>query len=453
MGGERKGAPRSARKSKPGATQPPGSADGGAAEVTALGRVDGLTPSADPTVPDFAWVPIARVKPWVQNPRKNAKAVGPVADSIRTFGWGRPLVINMWPGCEGELIVGHTAWLAAHELKLTQVPVRMRRMEPALAHALALADNKLGEISDWDPDELGRIIGGGELTTAQLNIAGFSPAELQTLSGNADMADDDVPPPPAVPITQPGDLWILGSHRLVCGDSTRADHVALALDGAQPDLMVTDPPYGVSLDSTWRDEFSPVKQKHTGLIRNDGRTDWTEAYALFKGSVAYVWHAGVYAAEVAAGLARTKLRVRQQIIWAKAALVMSRGNYHWQHEPCWYVVREGKTASWIGGRKQTTLWTIQSKVGFTQKGTEDVDTTHGSQKPIECMARPIRNHKGDVYDPFLGSGTTLIAAQKLGRRCFALELEPAYCDVVVSRWEKLTGGKAERVPAQAESAA
>lgn len=440
MGGERKGAPRSARKSKPGATQPP-------ADALALGAVDGLEPSADPTVPDFAWLPITGVKPWVQNPRRNAKAITPVAESIRTFGWGRPLVVNMWPGCEGELIVGHTAWQAAQQLRLTRVPVRMRRMEPALAHALALADNKLGEISDWDPDELGRIIGGGELTTAQLNIAGFSPAELQTLSGNADMADDDVPPPPAVPITQPGDLWILGTHRLVCGDSTNADHVALALGGAQPTLMVTDPPYGVNLDAVWRDEFSPVKSKHVGRIANDDRSNWTEAYALFKGSVAYVWHAGVFAADVARHLGATEMVIRSQIIWRKPSLVMSRGHYHWQHEPCWYAVRKGKTGEWIGGRKQSTLWDIQSKVGFVSKGNEDVNTTHGSQKPLEAMARPIRNHKGDVYDPFLGSGTTLIAAQKLGRRCFALELEPAYCDVVVSRWEKLTGGKAERVPA------
>lgn len=411
-----------------------------------LGRVDGLEPSADPTLPDFAWWPIERVKPWVQNPRKNAKAVTPVARSISKWGWGRPLVVNVWPGCEGELIVGHTAWQAAQQLRLRQVPVRVRRMEPAAAHALALADNKLGEISDWDPDELGRIIGAGELTANDLDIAGFSAAELQALSGNQQMDDDDVPEPPAVPVTQPGDLWILGQHRLVCGDCTRADVVQLVLDGAKPRLMVTDPPYGVSLDSTWRDEFSPVKQKHTGLIRNDNRRDWTEAYALFTGPVGYVWHAGVYGAEVAAHLARTKLLVRQQIIWGKAALVMSRGNYHWQHEPCWYVVRKGETAGWIGGRKQTTLWSIQSKVGFTQKGTEDMDTTHGSQKPLECMARPIRNHKGDVYDPFCGSGTTLIAAQKLGRRCFAIDIEPAYCDVTVERWRKLTGEEPQRIP-------
>jgi len=138
-------------------------------------------PSTDPTRPDFAWWPIDRVKPWVQNPRKNARAVGKVADSIRRWGFGRPLVVNDWRGCEGELIVGHTAWLAALELGVEQVPVRIRRMEPAAAHALAIADNKLGEISDWDPDELGRIVGSGEISGGDLALAGFSDAELEIL--------------------------------------------------------------------------------------------------------------------------------------------------------------------------------------------------------------------------------------------------------------------------------
>jgi hypothetical protein len=148
----------------------------------ALGLVEGLAPSSDPTRPDFAWWPIDRVRPWVQNPRKNARAVPKVADSIRRFGWGRPLVVNDWPGCEGELVIGHTAWLAAHELALELVPVRIRRMEPALAHALAIADNKLGEIADWDPDELGRIVGSGEIGPGDLAIAGFSAAELEALA-------------------------------------------------------------------------------------------------------------------------------------------------------------------------------------------------------------------------------------------------------------------------------
>lgn len=173
--GERKARAEGPVRKKRSATEP------SEPPASGLGRVEGLEPSTDPAQPDFAWWPLGRVKPWVQNPRKNARAVPKVADSIRRFGWGRPLVVNDWPGCEGELIVGHTAWLAANELRLKQVPVRIRRMEPAAAHALALADNKLGELSDWDPDELGRIVGSSEISGADLAIAGFGEDELAKL--------------------------------------------------------------------------------------------------------------------------------------------------------------------------------------------------------------------------------------------------------------------------------
>lgn len=436
--GERKGGGRSRRSQAPASEPAP----------LALGVVEGLVPSTDPTAPDFAWWPIDRVKPWVRNPRRNAKAVKPVAESIATFGWGRPLVVNVWPGCEGELIIGHTAWAAAQHLKLTMVPVRIRRMEPPAAHALAIADNKLGELSDWDPDELGRIIGSGELTAHQLNVAGFSAAELRALTNPGGLTDDDdVPAAPAEPITQPGDLWLLGDHRLVCGDSTRADHVELLLAGAKPALMVTDPPYGVNYDPEWRSSapkrgipgmLSTGTGRRTGVARNDHRDSWLETWRLFPGAVAYVWHAGLGGPAVARDLVAAGFGLRSQIIWAKSQIVLTRGHYHWQHEPCWYAVRDKATAGWIGDRKQNTLWSIPSK----DRGGDN--TNHSNQKPLECMARPMRHHDGDVYDPFVGSGTTLIAAQKLGRRCFAMELDPAHCDVVVERWRKLTGMEPQR---------
>jgi DNA modification methylase len=430
----RKAASPKAPKAPP-ESQPPAS----------LGRVEGLVPSTDPTAPDFAWWPIARVKPWVQNPRRNKKAIEPVAKSISKFGWGRPLIVNVWPGCVGELIIGHTAWLAAQALRLEQVPVRIRRMEPALAHALAIADNKLGEISDWDPEELGRIVGSGEISGEDLAIAGFSQAELHALSNQGQLEEDDVPAPPAVPVTQPGDLWVLGDHRLVCGDSTNADHVALALGGAKPRLMVTDPPYGVSYEPRWRHDAGINKSKRVKPIANDGRATWLETWRLFGGDVAYVWHGALHAKVVEADLAAAGLLLRAQIIWNKSAIVIGRGNYHWKHEPCLYVVRKGATASWVGGRKQSTVWDIASKHGAA---VDEGQTMHSTQKPLEAMARPIRNHEGDVYDPFLGSGTTLIAAQKLGRRCFGLELDPGWCDVIVERWKNLTGAEAQRRPAR-----
>jgi len=202
-------APKSRRRSKRTGVPADAGTEGPGAE---LGVADGLSPSTDPTAPDFAWWPIDRVKPWVQNPRKNARAVGKVADSIRAFGWGRPLVVNVWPSCEGELIIGHTAWLAAHELKLDVVPVRVRRMEPPAAHALAIADNKLGEIADWDPDELGRIVGSGEITGAHLAIAGFSEEELEALANPAAITDTTIDATTECTCPKCGHKWTLQSR-------------------------------------------------------------------------------------------------------------------------------------------------------------------------------------------------------------------------------------------------
>ena len=173
------------------------------------------------------------------------------------------------------------------------------------------------------------------------------------------------------------------------------------------------------------------------------RASWTAAWKLFEGDVAYVWHASLFSATVLADLQAAGFDHRCHLIWRKQQFAISRGHYHWQHEPCWYAVRKGKTARWVGDRKQSTVWDVDNLL----RASDEEKTGHGTQKPVECMARPIRNHgaEGDVvYDPFVGSGTTLVAAEQLGRRCVALELDPAYCDVAVSRWEKLTGETAER---------
>jgi DNA modification methylase len=176
-------------------------------------------------------------------------------------------------------------------------------------------------------------------------------------------------------------------------------------------------------------------------VKNDDRADWKTAFSWFPGQVAYVWHAGVTAHIVAAGLEGLGLIVRAQIIWKKTHPAISRGHYHWGHEPCWYAVRKGSSAKWSGDRCQTTVWQLDNGLAKEDK------TEHSTQKPVECMARPIRNHgsKDDhVYEPFMGSGTTLVAAEKVGRQCFGVELDPGYCDVAVQRWENLTGKKAKR---------
>ena len=218
-------------------------------------------------------------------------------------------------------------------------------------------------------------------------------------------------------------------HRLLCGDSTKVEDVQCLLGDRTPFIMVTDPPYGVNYDPTFRSE------NRTGTVTNDDRASWAEAYELFTGAVAYVWHGNLHVVTVAADLVQAGFELRSYIVWNKPALVMGRGHYHWQHEPCFYVACE--TAKWCGDRTQSTIWEIDH-VHPTLGTVDDGETIHGTQKPVECMARPIRNHgdiDDDVSDPFLGSGTTLIAAEQLGRRCYGLEISPAYCDVIVQRWQ------------------
>jgi DNA modification methylase len=236
-------------------------------------------------------------------------------------------------------------------------------------------------------------------------------------------------------VTVLGDVWILGRHRIVCGDSTDADTVAKCLNGVVPHLMVTDPPYGVKYEAAWR-EKAGVNRKGaaTGKVLNDDKADWSEAWALFPGDVAYVWHAGLFAGVVADSLTSCGFDLRSQIVWAKSQMVLSRGDYHWQHEPCWYAVRKGKKGHYGGGRKQTTIWEIAKPAKS--------ETGHSTQKPVECMKRPIENNSSAgqaVYEPFSGSGTTIIAGEMTGRAIHAIELNPAYVDVAVKRWQEFTG--------------
>lgn len=237
---------------------------------------------------------------------------------------------------------------------------------------------------------------------------------------------------------KPGDVWQIGPHRLMCGSSTEAADVARLLNGAKPRLMITDPPYGVEYDPDWRLEAGinkPGQILASGKVMSDDICDWTDAWNLSPTSVCYIWHAGRFAAIVQTSMESAGFTTRSQIIWAKPSLVMGRGNYHWQHEPCWYGVRKNATAEWIGDRKQTTLWQI-ANMHRTQGDVDDGKTVHSTQKPVECMARPMRNHSGDVHDPFLGSGTTMLAAQNLGRICYGMEISPGYCAVILDRMQR-----------------
>jgi DNA modification methylase len=340
---------------------------------------------------------------------------------------------------ENGIIAGHGRVLAARQLGLATVPViELGHLSEAQKRAYVLADNRLAEQAGWDRELL--ALEAADLTELGVDLAdlGFDAGEIDGLlrDGMADPREDEVPEPPAEPVSRSGDLWILGRHRLLCGDATNAEDVARLLGDVRPHLMVTDPPYGVDYDPAWRNAAGAARTKRTGRVLNDDRADWRAAWALFPGDVAYVWHGALHATTVAESLVAEGFDIRAQIVWAKDRLVLSRGHYHWQHEPCWYAVRG--QGHWSGDRRQTTLWQIPSR-------DQDAETVHGTQKPVECMRRPILNNSSAgqaVYEPFCGSGTTLVAAETTGRACLAMELDPAYVDVAVRRWEAFTGQQA-----------
>jgi len=356
---------------------------------------------------------------------------------MREWGWTNPILVDE----TGMIIAGHGRVMAARKLGITDAPVMVASgWTEAQKRAYVIADNKLALNANWDMaslrievDELGDL-------GFDLGLMGFDDTELAGLrldqSGLTD--PDDVPPAPVNPVSRKGDLWICGNHRLLCGDSTIETDVTRLLAGVKPHLMVTDPPYGVEYDANWRNEADrangkPYGARAVGLVSNDERADWSDAWALFPGDVAYVWHADRHASVVQTSLETAGFQLRSQIIWAKTRLILSRGHYHWQHEPCWYAVRKSGKGHWHGDRSQTTLWTIEHPKS---------ETGHSTQKPVECMRRPIVNNSSPgqaVYEPFCGSGTTMIAAEMEGRHAYCIEVSEAYCDVIVKRWQAFTG--------------
>ena len=386
------------------------------------------------------WVEIEKLHGWDKNPKKHPDAqVKDLMKSIKRFGWGAVILARP----NGEVIAGHGRLEAAKRLKMPRVPVRYLDLDPAEAHLLALADNKLTEIGEWDDALVREILANAKGEGSDLAGLGWTDDELLALltpEPTAGLTDpDETPEVQEQPVSVLGDVWLLGRHRIVCGDSTDALVVEKVLAGVKPHLMVTDPPYGVEYDPEWRNrakrpDGTPYGASALGKVENDARADWREAWALFPGDVAYVWHAaGAPSVAVAESLRVSGFDLRMQVIWAKTRLVIGRGHYHMQHEPCWYAVRKNATGHWNGDRKQSTLWTIEHRKS---------ETGHGTQKPVECMKRPIENNSSPgqaVFEPFSGSGTTIIAAEMTARACHAIELNPLYVDVAVRRWQAFTG--------------
>jgi DNA modification methylase len=378
-------------------------------------------------------IPIAHLTRYPGNPRRGN--VPEIQASVRRLGQYRSVVVR---DTGGELVIlagNHTTAALEAEGHET-VRAEVITCDDDEARRINLADNRLAELGGYDDDALAAILAELEGDFGGTGWAQDDLDELLASQPTGNTGPDDAPEPPAEPVTQPGDLWRLGDHRLLCGDSTVATDVERLLGGATPWLMITDPPYGVDYDPNWRQEAAAAGHlayaaSRVGEVTNDDRIDWTDAWALSPADVVYCWHADRHASIVQASLEAAGYEIRCQIIWSKSNFPISRGHYHWRHEPCWYAVRKGRTANWVGDRKQTTVWEINLD--------RNVEGGHSTQKPVECMERPLRNHQGDVYDPFGGTGSTLIAAHRVQRRSYLMEIAPAYCDVIVQRFRDHTG--------------
>ena len=399
-----------------------------------------------------------RIRPYEKNARKiPQRAIDTVAASLLEYGWQQPIVVDK----HGVICVGHVRRLGALQLGWTEAPVHVAdKLTPAQIRAYRLMDNRSNSEATFDLDLLAPELAELNAISFDLSLTGFNVHELDSLLCDPATEEkaDQAPPLPDVAATRPGDLWLLGSHRVLSGDATDAQDVARLLGERKPGLMVTDPPYGIELDSEWRDraglngcgpaEPSYLKKRTEGhketTISGDTRADWSDAFALVPSlEVAYVFHASKFTSEVLAGLLRIGFVHHQQIIWNKQRTVLTRTHYWFQHEPVWYVRK--KNAPWYGkAGENSTVWDSPSPK-FIMGGSDEEKFDHPTQKPVELMRRPVLNHtkRGEVvYDPFLGSGTTLAAAELTERVCLGIELDPKYVDVVVTRWQSLVGREA-----------
>jgi hypothetical protein len=396
--------------------------------------------------------PIDKLVLYVRNPRKNDAAVDRMCAALKEFGFKIPCLVRS----DGEVIDGHLRLKAARKLGITEIPVILcDEWTPAQVKAFRLIVNRSAAWADWDEDLLAIELLDLRTSDYDLSLTGFDSKEIDDFLLHDAPGEDVVPAVPNNPVSRIGDLWLCGPHRVLCGDATDAKAVSRLLGERKPFLLVVDAPYGIELDSEWRDkaglnkhgatERSYVKKRTKGhqvtKISGDTRADWSEAFALVPSlEVGYVWHASKFTREVLDGLLRIGFVHHQQIIWDKGRAVLTRTHYWFQHEPCWYVRK--KNAPWYGkAGKNSTIWDSPSPK-FITGGSDEQKFDHPTQKPVALMRRPILNHTkpGElVYDPFLGSGTTLAAAEMSKRVCYGLELDPKYADVVVERWQGLSG--------------
>lgn len=394
---------------------------------------------------DKTFSSLADLTPDPQNARRhNPRNVGMLVDALHQVGAARSIVVDE----NGVVLAGNATIEAAaeagiHKVKTVEadgseiVAVVRRGLSKEQKTKLALYDNRVAELAEWNPDILSELVDTKELEGM------FSDKELAEILTQTGIEPKDAEPQidKAAELqqkwgTETGQLWVIGNHRLLVGDATNKADVGRLCANVTPSLMVTDPPYGVDYDPTWRDDkgaFGIGKVTMRGKVENDDNASWREAYELSPTDVAYIWHASRHCVTVNQNLNDAGYEIRAQIIWRKQHFAMSRGDYHWQHEPLFYAVRKGKKSGWLGDRTQSTIWDINNANPSGHTDSQETKLGHGTQKPLECMARPIRNHSGDVYDPFVGSGTTLVAAENLNRKCYAIEISPPYVAVCLER--------------------
>jgi DNA modification methylase len=383
--------------------------------------------------------PINRPIPYARNARKiPQQAIDKVAASIQEFGFRQPIVVDK----QGVIVAGHTRLLAAQKLGLEQVPVHIAsELSPTQIKAYRLADNRLALEASFDNDLLALELAELRLDDFALELTGFDPDELATMEALGNSTDegltdeDEVPPTPETPVTAEGDLWTLGNHRLLCGDSTNLTHVQRLMNGQEADLVVTDPPYNVAYEG---------KTKEALTIKNDRLGDgaffdflfqvYTNLYTILKdGAGIYVFHADTEGLNFRRALIESGFKLAQCCVWVKQAMVMGRQDYHWQHEPVLYGWKPTGPHHWYADRKQTTIW----KFDRPMRNGE-----HPTMKPLALVEYPILNssRQGDVVvDLFGGSGSTLLACEKNARLCRTMELDPKYSDVILQRWTNFTG--------------
>lgn len=358
-----------------------------------------------------------------------------ITGALSSVGWVQDVIVNKRTG---RLIDGHAR--VAEALKIgpkTPVPYTEVDLTEAEERIVLATLDRMTSMAEIDPSMLDSLLASIKTDDAALKqlMIDFGKEFAAKPAGETDAevaeSDADLEKLQRKWHTKPGQIWAIGGHRLLIGDSTVRPDVERLFGTHLPVLMVTDPPYGVQYDPAWRAKAGVNKnKKRMGKVTADDRADWTPAWKIFPGDVAYVWHGGIHVADVLQSLRAADLEPVAHIIWAKDRFALSRGDYHWKHEPCWYVVRKGAGHRWAGARDQSTVWDIP------RKDEGDDGSGHGTQKPLECMARLIRNHGGPgdvVYDPFLGSGTTMVAAQNLQRVCYGVEIDPRYAAVVLER--------------------